>query len=378
MASTDPWHFPRRDHAERTLSLLSGKLARALTLFGPRRTGKTEFLLKDLGPLAEERKHRVIYASFWQAPLAPLAVLLHALETATRRGSFTERAKSLALAMTPKIKLSGKLPGASVEAEIDLTRLEGKPPADLLIYLDDLLTRLAKPSRPTILMLDEVQELARHGDNAPLVAALRTSLDKNREGIATIFTGSSREGLQAMFAARDAPFFHFATPIELPPLDKAFVDHQLAAFANATKRKLKPAPMLAAFEELHRSPYLFRGLLELLLADPALELTEALRRLKERVALDLRFPEIWLKLTSIQRVVALQLARDVERPFAQVTREEMARHIGETEALTIARVQSALRRLQSLDIAARWEERWTIADAEFKSWILARPATSIA
>lgn len=378
MAATDPWHYPRRDLAERTLALLSGKLARALTLFAPRRTGKTEFLLKDLGPLAEERKHRVVYASFWQAPLAPLAVLLHALETATRRGSFADRAKAVALALSPKLKLSGKLPGASVDAEIDLTRLGGKPPAELLIYLDDLLGRLARPRRPTILMLDEVQELARHGDTAPLVAALRTSLDTHREGLATVFTGSSREGLQAMFAARDAPFFHFATPIELPPLDQAFVAHQLAAFANASKRKLKPAPMLEAFRELHQSPYLFRGLLELLLADPALELPEALRRLKERVALELRYPETWLKLTSIQRAVAVLLARDVERPFAEAAREEMARLMAEPETPTIARVQSALRRLQSLDVAVRWEERWSIADGELKSWILARPAGSLA
>ena len=35
--------------------------------------------IQDLAPHAEARGHRVIYASFWQAPLSPLAVLLHAL-----------------------------------------------------------------------------------------------------------------------------------------------------------------------------------------------------------------------------------------------------------------------------------------------------------
>ena len=66
----DPWHFPRREFTARVLKLLGDGPGQALTLFGPRRTGKTEFLLKDLAPLAEQRRHRVIYASFWQAPLS--------------------------------------------------------------------------------------------------------------------------------------------------------------------------------------------------------------------------------------------------------------------------------------------------------------------
>ena len=73
----DSWHFERAELSARILTLLTGGPAQALTLFAPRRTGKTEFLLKDLAPLAERRGHRVIYASFWQAPLSPLAVLLH-------------------------------------------------------------------------------------------------------------------------------------------------------------------------------------------------------------------------------------------------------------------------------------------------------------
>lgn len=48
----DPWHFERDELAIQTLSLLSSGPAQALTLFATRRTGKTEFLLKDLAPHA--------------------------------------------------------------------------------------------------------------------------------------------------------------------------------------------------------------------------------------------------------------------------------------------------------------------------------------
>ena len=92
----DPWHFERREFTKRILTLLDKGPAQALTLFAPRRTGKTEFLLKDLAPLAEKGGHRVIYASFWQAPLSPFAVLLHALETSHRQGDFMDRVRSSA------------------------------------------------------------------------------------------------------------------------------------------------------------------------------------------------------------------------------------------------------------------------------------------
>ena len=103
----DPWHFrARRIHRAHSYP------ARPRTGAGPdpvrssRRTGKTEFLLKDLAPLAEDEGHRVIYASFWQAPLSPLAVLLHALETSLRQGSFVDRVRSSAAALAPRLKLS--------------------------------------------------------------------------------------------------------------------------------------------------------------------------------------------------------------------------------------------------------------------------------
>ena len=155
--AADPWHFPRREFTARVLKLLRDGPGQALTLFGPRRTGKTEFLLKDIAPLAEQRGHRVIYASFWQAPLSPLAVLLHAMETSLRRGTFGDRVRRSVSGLTPTLKLSAF--GAGVEAKVDLTALGGRPPDDLLVHLDDLLERVSGGSKATILLLDEVQGL---------------------------------------------------------------------------------------------------------------------------------------------------------------------------------------------------------------------------
>ena len=364
----DPWHFERRDLATRILSVLTDGPARALTMFAPRRTGKTEFLIQDLAPLAEDQGHRVIYASFWQAPLSPLAVLLHALELSLKRGTFSDRLRTTASALTPKLKLSAPLAGAKAEAEIDLTSLNKKPPSDLLLYLDDLLDRLARKRKPTILLLDEIQELAKSGSNAPLVAALRTSLDKRSTRLKTVFTGSSREGLAAMFSARQAPFFHFSTPIELESLGEPFVDHLIKIFQKTTRRTLNRAAMLAAFERLHSNPYFFRNFIEALVLDTTLSIPDAVESVRHRIAVELGYPETWLALTSIQRATVHALAKGTTKPFSQTSLKAIAKSMGE-DPPSAARVQAALRKLNKLGLADTYTGGWALDDPGFTAWV---------
>ena len=364
MSEADPWHFRRGDLARRTLTLLAEGPARALTLFAPRRTGKTEFLIKDLGPHAEAEGHRAIYASFWQEPLAPLAVLLHALETALRRGGLGERLRRTGRALSPKLQLSMPMVG---KAEIDLSTLAGKPPSDLLLHLDDLLGRASTGVRPTILMLDEVQELARSRDNEVLVAALRTSLDKRPDQLRTVFTGSSREGLAAMFAARQAPFFHFATPIDLPPLDESFVDHILRTMADVAGRSPERRQMLDAFNALHGNPYYFRAVVEAMLLNPGLDANAAVEDVRGRIAAELGYPQTWLSLTPLQRAVAETLLEHA-KPFSRASRDAIAERLGD-QAPPPSRVQAALRRLERLGLVDRQNGGWAPADPEWADWV---------
>ena len=364
MTDADPWHFGRSDLARRTLTLLADGPARALTLFAPRRTGKTEFLLKDLGPLAEAEGHRAIYVSFWQEPLAPLAVLLHALETELKRGGLGERLLRTGRALAPKLELSMPMVG---KAEVDLSTLAGKPPSDLLLHLDDLFGRVSTGIKPTILMLDEVQELARSQDNEALVAALRTSLDKRSDQLRTVFTGSSREGLASIFAARQAPFFHFATPIDLPPLGEPFVDHVLGTMADVAGRRPPRRQMFAAFNALHGNPYYFRTVVEAMLLNPSLDASGAVEDVRGRVAAELGFPHTWLSLTPLQRAVAKALLEHA-RPFSRASRSAIAGMLG-IEPPSPGRVQAALRRLERLGLVDRQNGGWVPADAEWADWV---------
>lgn len=360
------WHYPRSDLAERTLDLLVSGPAKALTLFAPRRTGKTEFLTKDLAPLADERGHKVIYISFWRAPLSPLATLLHSLEAALKSKTMMGRAAAI---FGPKLKLSAPIPGVKAEAEIDLTSLGGPPPAELILYLDDLLARIEDKKKPTLLLFDEIQELAGDEQNRPLVASLRTSLDVRDEGLKAIFTGSSRDGLQAMFSDREAPFFHFGTSLDLESLDEKFVDHQLKVFRTVTKRKIAREEALTAFAELNESPYFFRALIEAMALQPGLSVEDGLRLLRQQMAEKLGYNRQWLKLNAIQRALAVELAKGATKPFSKTTRDALGLALNEP-APSIAKVQTAMRRLASLGLADRWSGTWVLEDSEFARWIL--------
>ncbi|HZT48770.1 MAG TPA: AAA family ATPase [Hyphomicrobiaceae bacterium] len=379
MSALDPWHYPRTELARRAFALIEKRLANALVLFGPRRIGKTEFLIRDLGPLAEKAGHRVVYASFWQSPLAPAATLLAALDHGLRGRGLAGQLERLAQGLGSKIKIGAKLPGvAEAGAEIDLAGLKGAPPADLMLLMDQLLGRLARKTKPTVLMLDEVQELATQAANRPLVAALRTSLDKRRDGLAAVFTGSNRDALAAMFSDRQAPFFHFATAIDLEPLGPPFVDHLLAAFRRATGVRLDRGQALAAFEELNRNPFFFRKLLELLLPEVERDIPTALKGLRAGLAANLGYDRLWLSLGPLQRALAYTLARGAEAPFAESNRAEIGRLAG-TEPPTIAQTQTALRRLVRLGIVTRLDGNtaYVFDDPELARWIASRPKQAI-
>lgn len=329
MTEIDPWHYPRTELAKRTFALIEQRLANALVLFGPRRIGKTEFLIRDLGPLAEKGGHRVVYASFWQSPLSPVATLLTALHEGHQKRGLAGQLQRLAKGLSPKLKIGAKLTGlGEAGAEIDLAGLKGAPPSDMLLLMDQLLGKLARKTKPTVLMLDEVQELAAEAANRPLVAALRTSLDKRRDELAAVFTGSNRDALSAMFSDKQAPFFHFATSIELEPLDRRFVVHLLAAFQRATGEKLDLAAALAAFEALHKNPFFFRKLLELLLPETNRDIPAALERFRSGLVANLGYDRLWLSLNATQRALACTLARGAQTPFGEANRAEIGRLTG--------------------------------------------------
>ena len=364
------WHYPRTELAENVYHLLIKGPVQAISLFGPRRTGKTQFLTQDLAPLAEERGHKVVYASLWQTIDSPLGILLYELDMALRGGSVLNRLKTFASDIAPKFSLKAPLGGPSLE--VDLGKLKGKSPYNLLLLLDQYCEKLSNKRRPAFLLLDEFQEIARSDGAKALMAALRTSLDKRKDGLVAVFTGSSQEGLRQMFSARQAPFFRFAQPMELPSLTDDFVVHQLKAMRATSKTKLDRAEALAAFEEFGRIPLIFQRWLIKLSLNPGMTSTEATEAVRAEVAEEFGYGARRLDLTPPQRLAVRLLADGVTRIYSKEAAEE-AERLTKTSSPSASKLQTAMERLNRLGLVDEFEKAPHLNDPLFAGWVRQRP-----
>ncbi len=366
------WHYPRKEFADKVYNLLAKGPIQGVSIFGLRRTGKTQFLTHDLAPLAEDKGHRVVYASLWQTLESPLAILLYEFDRALRAGSFLDRVKSVAGGIAPKFKI--RTPDGTSEMEIDLAKLKGKAPEQHLLLLDQYCERLASDRKPAFLFFDEFQELEKWDNARTVVAALRTSLDKRTDGLAAVFSGSSQIGLQRVFSERDAPFFRFALPIDLPPLTDEFVDHQLTAFRSVSKKTIERAKALEAFHLFNSNPMFFQRWLMTIAIHPNMSDSDAVDAVQAEFALEFGFNRIWLELNQNQRIMARMLASRVEQVYGR-NGVDFIRDLTNENPPSKSALQAAVNRLARLGIVDQWGNVWRFADPLFENWVLGRPAS---
>ena len=372
----NPWHYPRPQVAQALLRLLESRVTPAETVFGPRRMGKTEFLLQDFAPLAEQRGHKVVYLSLWEAEDAPLTLLVRKWSDALMEDSVLHAAKEKRPA-----RIAGSAAGFG--GSIEFGKRQGDD--NELILLDDLIERVVghrKRGRNalTILVMDEAQELAARSGDRRVVAALRSSLDKRIGSLASVFAGSDRRRLEAMFADRRAPFFRFGSTWQLPELPDDFAIHMANQLQDAADVSLSPGDAIAAFNALDRNPYVFhRHFMHRLIEQPDAPLDHALAASKEVLAGVSDRERAWRALTPLQQRIALRIATlgGDACLYYEGSREALGRELG-VGVVAKSSVQAALRRLQRLGMVAKGDDGWYMADDAMRTWLVQRPAGAFA
>lgn len=329
MIKKNPWHYPRIELAHSIITTLSSNIVHAMTLFAPRRMGKTEFLTKDITPTAENADFRVFYFSFLDGFSGDVvARFTHALSRFVADTNLLTRSTDKA----KHIKSAGAA-GFSLELH------EQQPES-----ISDLLNALALAGQPVLLLLDEIQELSNIPNAVGAIGSLRTGLDLNRETIKTIFTGSSRNGLQSMFSDSRAPFFHFSTNLDFPTLDDGFALHLAAVYQSITGESINEAALIDAFNQLGRVPMHLRNLIKDVILDPAHELTAALAKLKSTIETTQDYSGVWHGLKGLDKAIIQRMAHGGTEPYSIDARAMYAGIVG-VESIDIATVQNAIRRL---------------------------------
>lgn len=363
------WHFSRLLLAKMYLDQFDIGISSAITLFAPRRYGKTEFLLMDLLPMAEKQGYRVVYSSMWASRTNPLMALLYAMAEAARPNSLADRIRSVFNTPLRSIEIEAEISTLGKgKLGIDLSQ-EAQFSADMLLEinarLDDLVDK--SPNGKVLLLLDEVQYLAR-SQYEDFVAALRTALESRKGKVLVVFTGSSRIHLQRMFENIKAPLFLSSQTTNFPLLDDNFVLFMLSNYQKATGGKLDETQSLSGFQFVSKSPGLFREAIESAILSNRNDIDNICKEIIERTEDGAGYETLWKSLRDIDRSV-LQRVIDGSPLFTAEACLSLADKVGMGK-LTPQQVQVCVKRLESSQmLLPKGRGSYEVEDPRFASWI---------
>ena len=260
-----------RQLAQRLLrpSALDEGLRSGLFLSGPRRIGKSTFLMTDLVPTLAESGAVVIYVDLWSNMAEDPARLVHAEVRAALKALST--ADSGVLQALKKIRgLDVGLAGFKFGFKLDDV---GKDDGPTLAHVFAEVIRQAQTD--VVLIIDEVQQATTSASGDALLYALKAARDQVNltPGMPGKFlflgTGSHRARVAELTARRNAAF-NGAVSLDFPLLGDDFVDYTLQRVAPELGGKLPSLQAAAsAFKTLGNRPEEFNKALAVLRSLPA-------------------------------------------------------------------------------------------------------------
>ena len=244
-------YYPRPTFLAGVLTVLTSGLQQGVTLFAPRRQGKTSFVQNELLPAAEEAGWQAVYLDLWRLRSDPATGLVEGLEAQL------SPPPSGLLAKWKLSRVSGSFKPPMTEIKIEAEPDRPPAPVDAQPLLEHRLAAaldaLVERANVTLLVLDEFQALASIARD-DFVAAFRTALQKHRGRLLVFYTGSSRAALNAMFRRAKAPLFQSAHSLALPELGHGFVEDRAAFLQQRTGIVVALDALEEAFARLGKSP----------------------------------------------------------------------------------------------------------------------------
>ena len=354
--NTDPLYFPRTPLAKSLDESLQTGITNAFTLFAPRRMGKTQFLLQDIVPAAEQAGFHVFYFSFMDDTIGDIA------------DEFRRSLKVFA-DNTPKTGSLKKFLGSISQVEVLGVGVSRQNNEQTHERISEIIARIAALPNATLLLLDEVQELARMKNTDGIIRSLRTGLDIHKNQVKVIFTGSSTNGLQEMFANHKAPFFHFSHAVDFPVLGKEFSDFLADIYHNRTKQLIDKQELFELFQQMHSVPLYLRSTIQDMIINPALSLQQAAAERLQQINTHPQYTQQWQQFSPLAQVLLQHIYQGTTAFYRQETCQKIAQQLG-LEKITPSSIQAALRKLNNKEVISKNSNgNWQINDIIFEQWL---------
>ncbi len=368
MNYSNDWHYPRLDLAKSYLDLFKMGLTSGRGLFARRRMGKTEFLKKDLIPLAESQGYVAVYVNLWDLETDPATAIISELYKTIKPKGFSKIWDQLKkpVKKLKGVKASGGLSGlvdGSLEAEF---HQEERVLGTLLM---EAMAAFDQTKGLLMLVIDEAQVLA-YGCNSAFAHALRSALDIRKERIKVIFAGSSETTLRKMFGVASEPFYNWAPlePFEL--LGEDFVRSMVGKVNDISKYPLDLQEAQHAFLELKNTPEFFRRYIERYVTHPGEGAVAALDQTKQSLFNDGNFKRQWDDLLAVDQIILSMMSEGILDLHSKTTLERISTELGLEEAVNRNTAQNALRRLVSKHVITKIDyAAYQFEDEAFADWV---------
>lgn len=346
------------------LHLLAAQPGRPIALFAPRRVGKTYFLDRDLTPAARQAGMLPVYADIWLNIEAPLEAINHALEEALD-DVIVPTTGAGRLAKTP-VKGVGAF-GASLSLGDEPKRRD--LPARPELRFDALVSRLATLSKRTVLlMLDEIQSLGKTEGGTRTIGSLRAVLQKRKDQVCAVFTGSSQEELSAMTMTAGAPMYQFTQMLTFPYLDESYLKQLAAHFSDVHPvKRLDLQALERAFAHIGSRPALMKDIVKSMSAEGMVDVALGLRRFVESGPLVASWKALFDDRDRLDQLTLIALAHRLA-PTSKATIELLAQ-AGPVD-VTLSKIRTALLRLKKERILSKPGADYLIDDPLFADYLL--------
>lgn len=247
------WHYPRKQLAEQYLDFLDVGLSNSIALFAHRRSGKTEFVTHDLLPEAERRGSITYTVDFWANDKNPSECIITGIINTFDMLPVRKQLKGQTLK-----EFNASLTGLSAAI--------ANPTISTINQAFSLMSKIHRgDTKKVVLFLDEIQHLATEQDYSTVAAALRTFIDKNKDWLTVVFTGSSQDGLNRLFSQRKSAFYNSTSIEDFPLLGSEYVEFTVKAFNDYTSLNIGISQALRVFNEINKNPEVFSQIIKGLL-----------------------------------------------------------------------------------------------------------------
>ncbi len=217
-------YLPRSELARTVTQFLENRIH--VVLIGPRRFGKTSFVLNLLKEF-EARSYTCLFVDIFNIT--------------SHRDFFQQMVRALRSKKSWMKEIAEAIPKLrpKVSADFDMTTgsssfglsLDKSSDKDIKDMIQDLLVGLEKLGERVILVIDEFQKITELDDQGWLEATLRTHMQQLKN-TSFLFTGSRKRIIYDMLNNHARPLYRSCQPIEFPSFGEEFSDWILSRFSE--------------------------------------------------------------------------------------------------------------------------------------------------